>query len=112
LRHVLGGASRNSIGDNMQYLGTTDYCIIGGYFLALVCLGLYLSRRASKSLDEYFLGGRSLPWWALGISGMGWSVDVTGTMLIVSLLYLLGPRGLFIEFRGFGQANGTGARAV
>ena len=84
----------------MQYLGTTDYYIIGGYFLALVGLGIYLSRRATKSLDEYFLGGRSLPWWALGISGMGWSVDVTGTMLIVSLLYILGPRGLFIEFRG------------
>ncbi|MCE5340984.1 MAG: hypothetical protein LLF92_07640 [Planctomycetaceae bacterium] len=84
----------------MQYLGITDYCIIGGYFLFLIGLGVYLSRRASKSLDEYFLGGRSLPWWALGISGMGWSVDVTGTMLIVSLLYLLGPRGLFIEFRG------------
>lgn len=84
----------------MQYLSRMDYFIIGGYFLFLVCLGLYLSRRASKSIDEYFLGGRSLPWWALGISGMGWSVDVTGTMLIVSLLYLLGPRGLFIEFRG------------
>jgi Na+/proline symporter len=84
----------------MKYLGTFDYLIIGGYFLALICLGVYLSRRATKSLDEYFLGGRSLPWWALGISGMGWSVDVTGTMLIVSLLYLLGPRGLFIEFRG------------
>lgn len=84
----------------MQYLGIMDYFIIGGYFLILVALGFYLSRKASKSMDDYFLGGRSLPWWALGISGMGWSVDVTGTMLIVSLLYLLGPRGLFIEFRG------------
>jgi Na+/proline symporter len=36
----------------------------------------------------------------LGVTGMGWSLDVTGTMLIISLLYLMGPRGLFIEFRG------------
>jgi solute:Na+ symporter, SSS family len=84
----------------VKYLGTFDYIIIAVYFFALISLGLYLSRKATTSLDEYFLGGRSLPWWMLGISGMGWSVDVTGTMLIVSLLYLLGPRGLFIEFRG------------
>jgi len=84
----------------MQYLGIMDYFIIVSYFLFLVGLGLYLSRKASKSIDEYFLGGRKLPWWALGVSGMGWSVDVTGTMLIVSLLYLFGPRGLLIEFRG------------
>lgn len=84
----------------MKYLSVTDYVIIAAYFFAVVGLGLYLSRKASKSIDAYFLGSRSLPWWALGVSGMGWSVDVTGTMLIVSLLYLFGPRGLFIEFRG------------
>jgi solute:Na+ symporter, SSS family len=84
----------------MGYLGIPDYCIIAVYFIALLGLGVYLSKMASASLDDYFLAGRKLPWWVLGISGMGWSVDVTGTMLIVSLLYLLGPRGLFIEFRG------------
>lgn len=84
----------------MEYLRIPDYCIISAYFILLVGLGIYLSKMASASLDDYFLAGRKLPWWVLGISGMGWSVDVTGTMLIVSLLYLLGPRGLFIEFRG------------
>jgi Na+/proline symporter len=84
----------------MGYLGVPDYCIIAAYFILLIGLGIYLSRRASASLDDYFLAGRKMPWWALGISGMGWSLDITGTMLIVSLLYLLGPRSLFIEFRG------------
>jgi Na+/proline symporter len=51
-------------------------------------------------LEEYFLAGKKLPWWILGVSGMGWSLDITGTMLIISLLYFFGPRGLFIEFRG------------
>ena len=36
----------------------------------------------------------------MGISGMTSFFDVSGTMLIVSFLFLLGPRGLFIEFRG------------
>jgi len=84
----------------VQYLHGLDYTLIGFYLLVLVGLGLYLQRRASNSIEDYFLAGKSLPWWAIGISGMGWSLDMTGTMLITSLLYLLGPRGLFIEFRG------------
>ena len=49
---------------------------------------------------DYFLGGRQLPWWVLGISGMASFLDVTGTMIIVSFIYMMGPRGLFVEFRG------------
>lgn len=84
----------------MDFLSRLDYAIIAVYLLCLVGLGFYLSRRASASLEDYFLGGRKLPWWALGVSGMASHLDVTGTMLIVSFLYMLGPRGLFIEFRG------------
>ncbi|MBN1292445.1 MAG: sodium:solute symporter [Candidatus Latescibacteria bacterium] len=61
---------------------------------------MYLKKMASQSLDDYFLGGRKLPWWALGVSGMASFLDITGTMIIVSFLFMLGPRGLFIEFRG------------
>lgn len=84
----------------MQFLNTFDYVIIGIYFSILVGLGFYLQKKASASIEDYFLGGRSIPWWALGISGMANFLDIAGTMLIVSFLYMLGPRGLFIEFRG------------
>lgn len=84
----------------MHYLTGLDYTLIALYFLALIALGVFLQKRASSSMEEYFLAGKSLPWWAIGISGMGWSLDMTGTMLITSLLFLLGPRGLFLEFRG------------
>ena len=84
----------------MWSLNAIDYSVIGGYLLALVVLGLVLERFASKSLDDYFIGGRQLPWWALGISGMAFFLDMTGTMIITSFLFMLGPRGLFIEFRG------------
>ena len=84
----------------MPNLGPVDYGIISVYLLFLIILGFTLSRKASASLEDYFLGGRRLPWWALGISGMASHLDMTGTMLIVSFLYMLGPRGLFIEFRG------------
>ncbi len=84
----------------MSYLGQGDYFVIIIYFLILIGLGLYLKKKASASMEDYFLGGRQLPWWALGISGMASFLDITGTMMIVSFLFLLGPRGLFVEFRG------------
>ena len=84
----------------MSKLNPVDYSVIGVYFLILIAFGFILSRRASKSLEHYFLGGRKLPWWALGMSGTASWFDITGTMLIVSFLYMLGPRGIYIEFRG------------
>jgi solute:Na+ symporter, SSS family len=84
----------------MRSLGPIDTTIVALYFLLTLIVGLAMTRRASRSLDEYFLGGRSLPWWLLGIAGMANWFDLTGTMIITSFLFLLGPRGLFIEFRG------------
>lgn len=84
----------------MSYLGKLDYIIIVVYFLCLVGLGLYLKKKASRGMEDYFLGGRQLPWWALGVSGMASFLDLTGTMIIVSFLFMMGPRGLFVEFRG------------
>ena len=84
----------------MANLNAVDYCVIAVYFSILVGLGLYLKGRASASLEDYFLGGRRMPWWALGISGMASFLDITGTMLVISFLYMLGPRGLYIAFRG------------
>lgn len=84
----------------MDYLNSFDYTVIGLYFCVLVGLGWYLKSKASKSIEDYFIGGRKLPWWALGISGVASWVDIAGTMIIVSFLFILGPRGLFIEFRG------------
>jgi len=84
----------------MQVLNAVDYLVILVYFSCLVGLGFYLQRKASASLEDYFLAGRKMPWWLLGVSGMATFLDVTGTMIVVSLLFLLGPRGLFLEFRG------------
>ncbi|MGE5458187.1 MAG: sodium:solute symporter family transporter [Methanococcaceae archaeon] len=84
----------------MQRLNLLDIAVILIYLITLVSLGIFLSRKAAGSLDDYFLGGKKIPWWAMGISGMSSFTDMAGTMLIVSFLFLLGPRGLYIEFRG------------
>ncbi|MCU7495688.1 MAG: sodium:solute symporter [Ignavibacteria bacterium] len=77
-----------------------DYSIVALYMAGVIGLGFYFERKASKGIDSYFLGDRNLPWWALGASGMASNVDLSGTMIIVGLLYALGSKGFFIEFRG------------
>lgn len=84
----------------MHLLSPLDYGIILGYLLVLVAVGVLMTRRASASMEQYFLGGRALPWYLLGAFAMTSWFDLAGTTLITSFLYLLGPRGLFIEFRG------------
>jgi Na+/proline symporter len=83
-----------------SYFGITDYVFMGLYVLVLIFLGFYLKRLASRSLDNYICGGKNIPWWAMGISGMASFLDLAGTAVIVSFLFLMGPKGLFVEFRG------------
>lgn len=54
--------------------GILDYAVVGLYFLAMIGMGVYFSRRESTT-DQFFLGGRSVPWWAVGISIFGASVS-------------------------------------
>jgi Na+/proline symporter len=77
-----------------------DIVIMTVYLSGLVILGIYLKKKAAGSIKEYFLGGNKIPWWAMGISGMASQLDMTGTMVIVSLLYMFGSRGMYIEIRG------------
>jgi len=79
---------------------TFDYGLICSYVVVIVGIGFYLSRRASDSVEDYFIGGRKMPWWLLGISGMAQFVDITGTALIISFLFMIGPKALLVELRG------------
>ncbi len=84
----------------MDYLNRFDYSLIIIYFACLIGLAIYLNRRASASVEDYFIGGRKMPWWLLGMSGMAQFVDIAGTSVIISLLFILGPKELMISLRG------------
>lgn len=45
-----------------------DWTIIIAYIAFSLGVGIYFSKRASSSTEEYFLSGRSLPWWVVGTS--------------------------------------------
>ena len=49
-------------------LTVTDWTIIGLYFLLNVAIGWYYKARAGRSISEYFLSGRNVPWWLAGTS--------------------------------------------
>lgn len=77
-----------------------DYTIVAIYLGAMVFIGFYMQRKAKAGIDSYFLGDRSMPWWALGSSGMSSNLDISGTMIIVAFVYAIGAKGLYIEIRG------------
>ena len=53
----------------MKEFNTTDYIVFIGYIVVIVFIGLWVSRTKKgehKTSQDYFLAGRSLPWWAVG----------------------------------------------
>jgi SSS family solute:Na+ symporter len=75
-----------------------DLIIILAYFGVVVTLGVVVSKKASKSIHWYFLGGNVLPWWMLGVSNASGMFDITGTMWLVYLLFVYGLKSVWIPW--------------
>ncbi|MEQ9186433.1 MAG: sodium:solute symporter family protein [Cryomorphaceae bacterium] len=52
----------------IDMLATLDWIIIIGFLLLSLGIGLYYRKDAGKSLTDFFLGGRNLPWYVAGLS--------------------------------------------
>ena len=79
-------------------MGYIDIIIIAIYFAIVIGAGFYLQKRASKNLEAYFLGGRGIHWLALSLSGSSSMFDITGTMWIVSMFFIMGMRSMWIHW--------------
>lgn len=79
-------------------LYSIDIVILFAYLVITVVIGFWVSRRASKDLDSYFLGGKSLPWYILGISNASGQFDITGTMWLVYLCFVYGLKSVWIPW--------------
>ncbi|MCK5058950.1 MAG: hypothetical protein KAT34_20050 [Candidatus Aminicenantes bacterium] len=79
-------------------MGYIDIAIIVLYFVIVMGLGFRYQKRASRNLESYFLGGRKMHWLALAMSGSVSTFDITGTMWIVSMLFLLGMKSMWIHW--------------
>jgi len=67
-----------------------DFGIVLAYLALVLLAGFRCRRRASESLESYFLGGRRIHWSMLAMSGAVSNFDITGTMWMVSVLCILG----------------------
>jgi SSS family solute:Na+ symporter len=79
-------------------LYSIDIAIIITYLALTFLIGFLISKRASKDLDSYFLGGKSLPWYILGISNASGQFDITGTMWLVYLCFVYGLKSVWIPW--------------
>ena len=62
-------------------LNTLDYCVFVGYFGILIWLSFHFGK-GQASQDDYYVGGRNLPWWAVGISTAATQTSAIGFMSI------------------------------
>ncbi len=51
-----------------RQLSQLDMIVVIAYLLLIFIAGLWLTRRADRSVDDFFIGGRHMPWWLIGIS--------------------------------------------
>jgi Na+/proline symporter len=79
-------------------LTVTDIVIIFVYLFSTVVIGLVLKKVAQKSKSNYMLGGNKLPWYMLGLSNASGMFDISGTMWLVTLLFVYGLKSIWIPW--------------
>ena len=81
-----------------MHLHAIDIGIIVAYLVSTVLIGYWVSHRASQSMQNYFLGGNTMPWYMLGISNASGMFDISGTMLLVSWMFVYGIKSVWIPW--------------
>ncbi len=71
----------------------TDWAIIGLYFAINLGIGFYYARRASGDVGEFFLSGRSVPWWLAGTSMVATTFGADTPLVVTGLIYKQGIEG-------------------
>jgi len=75
-----------------------DICIVLAFICSTVFVGFWVSARASKDINSYFLGGNKLKWYMLGLSNASGMFDISGTMWLVYLLFVYGLSSIYIPW--------------
>ncbi len=73
-----------------------DLTIIVCYLILMSVVGWWSAKRASRNPESYFLAGKSLPWWIIGVAHGSSGVDITGTMWFVMMFFIYGVKGTWL----------------
>ncbi|MBO9727284.1 MAG: Na+:solute symporter [Chitinophaga sp.] len=79
-------------------LATIDIVIIFLYLAVIVGLGFWISKKASKNIQSYFLGDNNIKWYWLGFSNSSGMFDVSGTAFYVALLFIYGFKAAWLPW--------------
>lgn len=77
-------------------LETIDYVIIIGFFIVSLGIGLWVSKTSGKNTKEYFLSGRNMPWWLLGVSMVATTFAADTPGLVTELVRKQGVSGNWV----------------
>jgi solute:Na+ symporter, SSS family len=79
-----------------MHIAFIDYLIIGAFLLVILGIGLYTSRSAAKNTSEFFLSGRSMPWWLLGFSMVATTFSTDTPNLVTDIVRDQGVAGNWV----------------
>jgi SSS family solute:Na+ symporter len=74
-------------------LNALDWAIIAGYFLLTIIIGLIFTKKGGENLSEYFLSGRSVPWWLAGFSMVATTFAADTPLVVTGLVATKGVAG-------------------
>jgi Na+/proline symporter len=77
-------------------LSLLDIVIITGFFSIILFIGFYVSKKSSLSSNEYFLSGRNMPWWLLGISMVATTFSTDTPNLVTDIVRNDGVSGNWV----------------
>jgi Na+/proline symporter len=91
-------------------LPAIDWTIIVIYLILSVIVGIFFSKKALKSVDEYFVSGRALPWWLAGMSMIASAFAIDTPLGITGLIANDGIPGVWYAWSFvLGAAGALGA---
>src|SRR5437868_3749304 len=73
-----------------------DWTAIAGYLLITLILGLYFRSRSGKSMDDYFVSGRSVSWWLAGTSMVATTFAADTPLVVTGFVFRQGIAGNWI----------------
>ena len=74
-------------------LSSLDWTIVGAYFLLSLAVGIWASKQAGKDTRSFFLAGRNMPWWILGVSMVATTFSTDTPNLVTDLVRQNGVSG-------------------
>lgn len=73
-----------------------DWIIIGGFFVFSLLVGLLYFKKAGQSTTEFFLSGRNMPWWLLGVSMVATTFSADTPNLVTDIVRKNGVSGNWV----------------